>query len=262
MPILARQRRPGWSGRVFSGVGIGICLSGLTSLAVGAAALGSRATWLLFGLIAALLTLALWRQLATDAGRVVSGEEPERGGLSGHAWLCVVCYGAFGYGYIIPATYLPALAREVVTNPAIFGWVWPVLGVAAATSTVLAARCLSQLSPRRLWIYSQLVLAVGVIVPLCAVSLFALMFAALCVGGTFVVITMAGIQEARRLGGAHVQRLIAMKTTAFALGQIAGPLTVSLFHERGLMIPSAVAAIGLVASSVALGLTGRSSGDV
>ena len=261
MPILARRRVPGWSGRVFSGVGIGICFSGLISLAAGAAALGSPATWLLFGSIAALLTFVPWRRLAMDAGWAVSGGEPERGRLSGHAWLCVLCYGAFGFGYIIPATYLPALAREAIANPAIFGWVWPVFGAAAAISTVFVARCLPGLSPRRLWIAGQLVLAIGVIVPVCAADLFALMIAAMCVGGTFVVITMAGIQEARRLGGAHGQRLIAMKTTAFALGQIAGPLTVSLFHERGLMIPSLVSAAGLVASSAALAISARSSSD-
>lgn len=261
MSILARRVEPGWSGPVFSGVGIGICLSGLICLGAGAVALGSRATWILFGSIAALCTLLLWRRLAKDAGPVWSGGEPERGRLSGHARLCVACYGAFGYGYIIPATYLPALAREVIPDPSVFGWVWPALGAAAAISTAIAARCLPRLSPRRLWAYSQLVLAIGVIVPICAANLLALMIAALCVGGTFVVITMAGIQEARRLGGGHAARLIAMKTTAFAFGQIAGPLTVSLFHESGLVVPSVIAASALVASSASLGLSARSSGD-
>jgi predicted MFS family arabinose efflux permease len=262
MPILARRREPRWPGRVFSGVGIGICLSGLISLAAGTAALGSRATWLLFGLIAAAFAMILWRQLAKDNEQAVVELEPGSGRLSRHAWLCVVCYGVFGYGYIIPATYLPALARDVITNPAVFGWVWPVFGAAAAVSTAFAAQCLPKLSPRRLWISGQLVLAVGVIVPVYAANLIALMIAALCVGGTFVVITMAGIQEARRLGGAHAARLIAMKTTAFALGQMAGPLTVGLFHTSGLLIPSLVAAFGLVASSFALGLSARASGDV
>ena len=52
--------------------------------------------------------------------------------------------------------------------------------------------------------------------------------AALCVGGTFVVITMVGIQEARIVAGARAAGLIAAMTAAFAAGQIVGPLSVSL----------------------------------
>lgn len=256
MPILVLGGKPAWPGRVFSGVGIGISFSGLISLAAGAAALGSRATWVLFGLIATALTVILWRLLSGNSDPAVAGGEAARRPLSGQAWLCVLCYGAFGYGYIIPATYLPALARDVITNPAVFGWIWPVFGAAAAISAV-ASSYLTRLSPRRIWIGGQLVLAVGVIIPVVAANLFGLMISALCVGGTFVTITVAGIQEARRLDGGHAARLIAMITTAFALGQIAGPLTVGFFHESGLMIPSVVAAIALVGSSVALELGER-----
>ncbi len=258
MPILVRGGKPAWPGRVFSGVGIGISLSGLLSLAAGAAALGSRATWILFGLIATVFTAILWRLLSGKSELPVSGDEAERRPLSGQAWLCVLCYSAFGYGYIIPATYLPALARDVITNPTVFGWIWPVFGVAAATSAV-ASSYLTRLSPRRIWICGQLVLAVGVIIPVVAANLFGLMVSALCVGGTFVTITVAGIQEARRLEGGHAARLIAMITTALAVGQIVGPITVGFFHESGLMIPSVVAALALVGSSVALGLSERSS---
>ncbi|MFX4861170.1 YbfB/YjiJ family MFS transporter, partial [Acinetobacter baumannii] len=83
---------------------------------------------------------------------------------------------AFGFGYIIPATFLPALAREVITNPAVFSWVWPVFGAAAAISTALAARFFPGHSPRRLWAYGQWVLAIGVIAPVLAVNLYVLLF--------------------------------------------------------------------------------------
>jgi predicted MFS family arabinose efflux permease len=152
-----------------------------------------------------------------------------------------------------------ALAREVIKDPATFGWVWPVFGVAAAVSTVFAIRLLPALSSRRLWAYGQWVLTLGVVAPVFAINLYTLLFAALCVGGTFMVITMAGIQEARRLGGARSARVVALYTAAFALGQIVGPLTVSLFHG-GLLLPSLLAALALAASSLTLGLTARASG--
>jgi MFS family permease len=244
---------------VFAGVGVGICLAGLVGLAAGVTSLGSQATWIGLGALAAVFALALWRELANGDAQAAPAAAAVRVPLARQAWIAALCYGAFGYGYIIPATFLPALAREVIGNPAVFGLVWPVFGAAAAVSTVLAAKLLPALSPRRLWSYGQWVLAVGVVTPVFAVNLTTLLFAALCVGGTFMVITMAGIQEARRLGGAQSARAVALYTAAFALGQIVGPLTVSLFNG-GLLMPSLLAALALTLSNLTLGLTARTSG--
>ena len=258
MPVLARLHQAARSGEVFAGVGIGICLAGLVGLVAGITAFGSQATWISLGGIAAIFALALWRPLSRERVQVMSVSGSARAPLTRQAWIAALCYGAFGYGYIIPATFLPALAHGVIKDPAVFGWVWPVFGAAAAISTVLAMRLLPALSSRRLWAYGQLVLASGVAAPVFATHLAALLFAALCVGGTFMVITMAGIQEAQRIGGAQSARAMALNTTAFALGQIAGPLTVSLFNGA-LELPSLLAVPALVASSLTLGLTARAS---
>ncbi|MHB8271260.1 YbfB/YjiJ family MFS transporter [Bradyrhizobium sp.] len=257
MPVFARLHQARRSGQVFAGVGVGICLAGLVGLVAGVTALGSQATWISLGVIAAVFALALWRQLASDGVRTTSAAGG-RAPLTRQAWTAALCYGAFGYGYIIPATFLPALAREMIKDPAMFGWVWPVFGAAAAVSTVFAARLLPTFSSRRLWAYAQWVLASGVVAPVFAINLTTVLFAALCVGGTFMVITMAGIQEARRLGGAQSAPVVALYTAAFALGQIVGPLTVSMFH--GGLLPSLLAALALAASSLTLGLTARASG--
>ena len=67
----------------------------------------------------------------------------------------VICYGVLGFGYILPATFLPALAREVVDDPQIFGLAWPVFGIAAALSTVVTARCFGQSNRLRVWAASH-----------------------------------------------------------------------------------------------------------
>jgi hypothetical protein len=54
-----------------------------------------------------------------------------------------------------------------------------------------------------------------------------ILIAAVCVGGTFMVGTMTGLQEARIRAPLQAPRLIAAMTTAFAIGQIVGPLLVS-----------------------------------
>jgi len=84
-------------------------------------------------------------------------------------------------------------------------------------------------------------------------TLGAVLMSAVCVGGTFMVTTMAAVQEARRIS-TNPDRLIAALTAAFALGQLAGPLVVSLSLSSGLgfMLPGVAAAALLVSSAVAL----------
>jgi hypothetical protein len=169
----------------------------------------------------------------------------------------VLCYGAFGFGYIIPATFLPAMARQLVADPLVFGWSWPVFGVAAAITPLGAAALGRRVGNRRVWMASHLVMALGVAVPVAWPGIGGIMAAALLVGGTFVAITLVGMQEARAVAGAAAPRLMAAMTSAFALGQMLGPMCVSVLVgvEARLTAPLAIAAVVLLAG--AAGLRGR-----
>jgi len=76
-------------------------------------------------------------------------------------------------------------------------------------------------------------MAAGVLAPVLWPGIAALLVAAVCVGGTFLAMTMAGLQEARRIAGAHAPRLMAAMTAAFALGQLAGPIVVAVAAADG-----------------------------
>jgi hypothetical protein len=105
-----------------------------------------------------------------------------------------------------------------------------------------------------MWTRAQWVLAAGVLAPVVSVNVMTLLIAAVCVGGTFMIITMAGIKELLRIGGPQASRGLGMMTAAFAVGQIAGPLTVSLFAGSGdaFATSSLIAAAGLVAGNCVL----------
>jgi MFS family permease len=217
---LARQAP---AGPVYAGVGIGIVSAGLVALGVG---------------------LAAWPELRRD-------DAPPSARLAGAPRVplattlsLVACYGAFGFGYIVPATFLPAMARQLIDDPAVFGWTWPIFGLAAAVSTVLAGRWARRLSPRALWAASQAVMAAGVLLPaVLPRSLAALAAGAVCVGGTFMVATMAGLQEARHAAGPAAPRLMAAMTAAFGGGQFVGPL---------LLPTMSTAMLGTIASALLL----------
>ena len=143
----------------------------------------------------------------------------------GHLAL-VLCYGTFGFGYIVPATFLPAMARQQVSDPLVFGLTWPIFGMAAALSVAAATRRVSHWPRRRVWALAQGTMALGTALPLATKALWALAASSVLVGGTFMVATMAGLQLAREQVPANPTPLLARMTMAFAAGQILGPLLV------------------------------------
>jgi predicted MFS family arabinose efflux permease len=234
LPRLVHAERGDLSGKVFAGVGTGIMFAGVACLVMVRTGVSSDTAWIVLGMTAVGVTFAIWRALGDES---TSGSEraaayPPRDTVSN--WRLVFCYGAFGLGYIIPATFLPVMAKQVIADAGWFAWVWPIFGAAATISTVLATPLALRFGDRNVWITSNVTMAVGILVPIALPNLTGIAIAALCVGGTFMVITMTGIQEARRVAGVHARVLIGAMTSAFAVGQIIGPLLVaSLVHLPG-----------------------------
>jgi MFS family permease len=248
--------RPELSGVVYAGVGAGSALAGLVCLGVLELDLGADAAWIALGVSALLATVLIW-PLFTDRRR--GGFRAQGVRWNGTAILLASCYAAFGFGYIIPATFIPALARETLGEASVYAWAWPIFGLAAAASTVAAAPLVRRLGERAVWIAGHLVMAAGVAMPLALPGVAGIAAGALCVGATFVVITMAGLQEARRLAGAG---LLAGMTAAFAMGQIAGPAFVSLLaHAGGRLEHASLAASLVLAVSALVLLLRRTSHD-
>jgi hypothetical protein len=225
---LARRHVPQLGAWIYTGVGLGIALAGALAW------LGGRQPaswlWLELGLIAVAGTVFVELSLqgrstppASAGARASSTAMP--GTKYGHL-LLVLCYGSFGFGYIVPATFLPAMAQQLVPDPLVFGLTWPLFGLAAVLSVAAVARWLPGWPRRRVWALAQGTMALGTALPLATQALWALAASAVLVGGTFMVATMAGLQLVREQFPANPTPLLARMTGAFAAGQIAGPLLV------------------------------------
>jgi MFS family permease len=250
------------AGAVFSGVGTGIFVTGIVALAGGVAGSDPALIWLLLGVLCTIVTATSWRALsiAAAAAALAPHQRPDAP-LGRDEWILVACYGIFGFGYIIPATFLPASARALINDPAVFGWTWPVFGLAAAVSTAAVSTVFARTPPRRVAMWSLVVMAAGVIAPVIQSSVASLVVSALCVGSTFMVMTMAGVQEARRIAAGSPTKLVAALTAAFALGQIAGPIVVGLGRAtaNAVALTSIAASALLILSAIVLGVTGAAS---
>jgi predicted MFS family arabinose efflux permease len=253
--VAAGQKR--LSGIVFGGVGLGMVLAGGTCLIAAGFDLSSSEIWQMLGALALVLTGLAWpaHDETIERGPVKSSAPVLTDGAVVRKRLVIVlCYGVFGFAYIVPATFLPAMARRAVADPAVFGWAWPVFGAAALASTLLAARLSSMLSNRRIWALGHLIMAFGVAVPLVWPGIGGIIAASLCVGGTFMVVTLSGLQEAQRLAEGNSARLIAGMTTAFAAGQVLGPILIGVLagNPSGLQVSLIVASLSLIATAVVL----------
>jgi predicted MFS family arabinose efflux permease len=254
LSLLVRCHRLAWSGWVFAGVGAGICLAGLTALVVASVGATAQWAWVALGALAAVVAVLAWRPLVTIDAGLPSARPSRPGRLDGAAWTLIACYGAFGFGYILPATFIPAAARSIVADPKVFAWAWPLFGFAAVVSTVAVSHWSGGAKPRAVAGCSFIVMALGVLLPVVSVGLGALCLAAICVGGTFMVATMTCMQEAQRIERDAPGGLIAAMTAAFALGQLVGPLMVTAGPSvrQSIAAPSAVASALLLLAGVVL----------
>lgn len=253
---LARMDAAGATGWVYAGVGTGMALTGLYCLGAASLGLGASRLWLHLGGLALVLMLPVaWvlRRLpaapaAATTAHTAQPIDAETRGL-------VLCYGLMGFGYILPATFLPAMARNVVDDPRLFGLAWPLFGATAAASTILAGWLLRRATRLQIWAACQWLMGAGVLLPGLWLNGLSIAASALLVGGTFMVITMAGVQEMRARAPAQAAALVGRITAAFALGQIAGPVLSALLlrlpalGDRGLDLALQVGACSLFASA-------------
>lgn len=260
-----KSRQVASSGLIYTGVGIGITLTGLIcsyfiveSVTATIAAqssfspLSSR-LWQYLGVIALLATLLVTFLLAKINSKLASTAAATTAAVKTNPSKALhtkashtnstsssitpaklklanvlTAYGLFGFGYILPATFLPQIAKQWLSGQS-YLLIWPFFGLAAALSVVLSQglqRRFDNVSLLGVWRVSQIIMAVGTLLPALWQSLAGLMLSALMVGGTFMVVTMAGLQvAASQVTHYPKYNLSALMTASFAFGQLIGPLT-------------------------------------
>ena len=249
-----KSRQVVTSGLIYTGVGIGITLTGLicsyfifqsataTIAAQSSFSPLSSRLWQYLGVIALLATLLVTFLLAKInsqfASTAAAKAHPSKAAHTNPTASItpaklklanvLTAYGLFGFGYILPATFLPQIAKQWLSGQS-YLLIWPFFGLAAALSVVLSQglqRRYNNVSLLGVWRVSQIIMAVGTLLPALWQSLAGLMLSALMVGGTFMVVTMAGLQvAASQVTHYPKYNLSALMTASFAFGQLIGPLT-------------------------------------
>ena len=240
----------------FGGVGFGIALSSTLAFAVnmaaGDGAHGWRMSWIGSAMIAAMMVLAVYQLLP----RPISGARtvpelplPWRLPLV----LVTISYGLFGFGYVVTATFLVAIARSTAAGPVVEALAWFVTGVAAALSLIAWRLLVRRVGIEATYATCIALEAVGVVGSVLLPPVAGALVGGLLLGLTFMAVTAYGLQLGRKLAPESPRRALAAMTAAFGTGQIAGPPVAGWLAERsGSFTVASLLAAAALATSVLL----------
>ncbi len=247
----------------FGGVGIGIAVSSLMVFLLPAQGFGIVANWQAawFGgaVIACIGTIIVAALLPSgpSSGKSTEREKP----LVWTRPLVVVTltYGLFGFGYVITATFLVAMARQGASDHTVEFLAWLITGLSAAISVHLWRRAVPRLGITGVYLAGLLVEAVGLILVVALPSPYAPLIGGLMLGATFIMVTAYGLQIGRALAPQSPRKALAFMTAAFGVGQIIGPLVAGWLAQGSgsFNAPTLVAAGALLFCAALIGVEMR-----
>lgn len=225
MMILALTTNPIIVGSFFSGVGTGI-LIGNELIALGVAFdLSSQPLWLGIGILSGLIVLM------TECFYPIQNNKP----LKAHPaattikeelipWFSlVILYGLAGFGYIITATYLPVIAKELQAS-FMTQHLWSLLDLGAIISCFLWLYIQSKWGTFIALIANLLSQSVFVFISYFSYIETLLIISALGVGLTFMGTTVLVMTLAKQTQSPKWLNLLGLVTLSYSLGQILGPV--------------------------------------
>ncbi|ARP79955.1 hypothetical protein CAL12_03355 [Bordetella genomosp. 8] len=238
---LAQQNGTSLAGLIYCGSGVGIMLGGILVSATISLGWSSSACWKILGAVVGAFVLWIGYEcrrdrlhgsrrgsLAGDAGAVPHlPQSPselveslaENRGLG---WL-MLAYGLAGFGYVITATFLPVMAREVLPGSIWVDWIWPIYGVSAALGCLASTRLPPHWDTSRLLAACYCTQALGVVMGLWWPDVGGFVLSSVLVGAPFTALTLFAFREARRRWPHRSTSVIGLMTAVYAIGQILSP---------------------------------------
>lgn len=240
----------------FAGVGVGIAGSALLVWTLAAVGADWRAMWLWSGLGALICSVFVVRLVPPDDASLTTALRlRERSVRNKRALMRLsAAYGLFGFGYVITATFIVAIVRASPSARAVEPMFWLIVGLVAIPSVwgwVMAGRRLG--TPRAFAVASAL-LGLGVVASVVSTTILALTLSSVLLGATFMGVTALGLIGVGELAPEARDTWIAIATSVFSVGQIAGPLVAGYGYDAtgSFLLPSLIAAAAL---AIGAGLT-------
>jgi MFS family permease len=243
---LALRGRTAIGGLMYTGPGVGIAGSGLLAGALLGAGSSAAAAWTVFGVLALALSLLARPTLrATRLSGLARAEpgarppstvapaapvDPPGPGLPSRLaqdrlrlWGLTLAYGLAGFGYIIPATFLPVIGQAWLGQAPVVDLFWPLFGLGVVLGALVATRVSDGADLAVALCVCHAVQAAGIALALWSPTALGFGGGSLMLGLPFSTITFFVMREVRRLRPQTATRWIGLTTAVYGVGQIAGP---------------------------------------
>jgi predicted MFS family arabinose efflux permease len=265
----ARLNLPSRGALIYTGPGMGITGTGLAAMAMVAAHWRASAGWLVFGVLAAVLSAAIWRIYGLGAPPAATAAPAAAPAAAAHGHgpaevaLLTLAYGLAGFGYIITATFLPVIARQTLPGSHWLDMFWPIFGLGVVGGALVASRLRVRWDLRLMLAGCYVLQALGVAAGLVSPTLAGFAIGSLLLGLPFTAITFYAMQEVRRIKPAQAASFMGLVTAMYGLGQIVGPPLAAALVARsanaaqGFSISLWIAATALAAGAVIYALMSR-----
>lgn len=225
MDYLAKHSLSRWSGYVFSGIGLGIAISGLCVPAI-EARFAWQGAWLGLGILSGIflfITSYLWRSLVVQDSTKVTKSLDTKMTKGFMPWL-ILSYGLEGLGYIITGTFLVDIIHNIPSLQAYSSYSWVIVGLAAIPSAPVWTVLLEKFSAIKILFVAYILQVVGILLPVFAQTVWSVLLASFLFGLTFVGIVTLTTSYARQLFPTKSGFVVSLLTTFYAFGQIIGPI--------------------------------------
>lgn len=246
---LAADGREGLGNVHFAGVGVGI----LACMAAVYMDGDTSAQWARLGGLAAVLMAIAWMLFSRGAWHTPDpvAAPQDGGGFRGLGRL-IAGYGFFGFGYVVAATFLVAMAESTAQDGFRTGDVWLIVGLAVLPSVYLWQMVANRVGILDALRAAYVVEGAGLLLAGVSDGFLALALASAILGGTFAAITALGISAARSAAPHRVAFAVSAMTVSFALGQLLGPAFAGRMadYSGGFFWPSLAAALLLLGAAL------------
>ncbi|MFJ7734937.1 YbfB/YjiJ family MFS transporter [Lysinibacillus sp. NPDC097287] len=225
MDYLAKQTLTRWSGYLFSGIGLGIAISGLF-VPYMEARFAWQGAWIGLGVLSALfllITVVLWRGLQVHDGMKATKSTESKLTQGFMPWL-IAAYGFEGLGYIITGTFLVDIIHNIPSLQAYSSYSWVIVGVAAIPSAPVWTVLMEKFSAIKILFVAYILQVIGILLPVFSQTVWSVLLSSFLFGLTFVGIVTLTTSYARQQFPKQSGAVVSILTTFYAFGQIIGPI--------------------------------------
>ncbi len=243
----------------FTGLGLGIVVCGLAVAAMHGR-LGWAQQWLGLGLLGVLFFVPAWAWMPRPAAAAALPGSGNRQAAAAPArrWLLqmVAMYFCAGFGYVVSATFIVAILDRLPLLAGHGGWIWVIVGLAAAPSSFLWDRVARRTGDIAALLLAFALQIVSILLPALSSSALLNLLSAVLYGGTFVGIVSLTLTLIGRHFPDNPAKAMARLTLSYGVSQMVAPAVAGSIAARtgsyhgALLLTAAVMLVGMALLAV------------